>query len=92
MRFVKLAAGLAAGYVLGARAGREKYEQIAAAARKVGNRRSGASAEGNLPGGLEPDAGVVAPVAVVPTTERPTPAVADDTPRRSRNRRTKAAA
>ena len=35
MRYVKLAAGLAAGYVLGARAGRERYEQIAATARKV---------------------------------------------------------
>src|SRR3954470_15973337 len=30
-----LAAGLAAGYVLGTRAGRERYEKIAAAARKV---------------------------------------------------------
>ncbi|MFC7533258.1 hypothetical protein [Actinoplanes sp. GCM10030250] len=35
MRIVKLAAGLAVGYVLGSRAGREKYEQIAATARKV---------------------------------------------------------
>ncbi|WP_433828510.1 hypothetical protein ACQP2E_03910 [Actinoplanes sp. CA-015351] len=32
---MKLAAGLAVGYVLGARAGREKYEQIVATARKV---------------------------------------------------------
>ncbi|GAA0584345.1 hypothetical protein GCM10010172_81650 [Paractinoplanes ferrugineus] len=35
MKILKLAAGFAAGYVLGARAGREKYEQIAATARKV---------------------------------------------------------
>jgi hypothetical protein len=35
MRILTLAAGLAAGYVLGTRAGREKYEQIAATARKV---------------------------------------------------------
>jgi hypothetical protein len=35
MRIVKLAAGLAVGYVLGAKAGRAKYEQIAATARKV---------------------------------------------------------
>jgi hypothetical protein len=31
----KLTAGLAIGYVLGSRAGRDKYEQIAATARKV---------------------------------------------------------
>ncbi|GAA2642691.1 hypothetical protein [Paractinoplanes durhamensis] len=35
MRIVKLAAGIAVGYVLGARAGRERYERIAATARKV---------------------------------------------------------
>ena len=35
MALMKLAAGIAVGYVLGARAGREKYEQIAATARKV---------------------------------------------------------
>jgi hypothetical protein len=33
-RIVSLAAGVAVGYVLGSRAGREKYEQIAAAARR----------------------------------------------------------
>jgi hypothetical protein len=35
MAIMKLAAGLAVGYVLGTRAGRGKYEQIAAIARKV---------------------------------------------------------
>ncbi|MFI5889882.1 hypothetical protein ACIA5D_07145 [Actinoplanes sp. NPDC051513] len=35
MRIVKLAAGLAVGYVLGARAGREQYERIAASARRL---------------------------------------------------------
>jgi hypothetical protein len=38
MALMKLAAGLAVGYVLGARAGRDKYEQIAATARKVSAR------------------------------------------------------
>lgn len=33
MRLFKLAAGFAVGYVLGSSAGREKYEQIVAAAR-----------------------------------------------------------
>lgn len=37
MGFLKLAAGVAVGYVLGSRAGREKYENIAATARKVGS-------------------------------------------------------
>jgi|SRR5919198_2242458 hypothetical protein len=32
-----LLAGLAAGYVLGAKAGRERYEQIRAAAKRVGD-------------------------------------------------------
>jgi cytoskeletal protein RodZ len=36
MRVMRLAAGLAVGYVLGSRAGRESYEQIVAAVRKVG--------------------------------------------------------
>jgi SLT domain-containing protein len=35
MRILTLAAGVAVGYVLGSRAGREKYEEIAATARKM---------------------------------------------------------
>jgi len=35
MKIVKFAAGFAAGYVLGSKAGREKYEQIVEAARRV---------------------------------------------------------
>lgn len=35
MKVIWLAGGLAAGYVLGTRAGREKYEQIASAAREI---------------------------------------------------------
>lgn len=35
MAVLKLAAGIAVGYVLGSRAGREKYEQIAETARKL---------------------------------------------------------
>ncbi len=37
MKVFKFAAGLAVGYVLGSRAGRDKYEQIVAAARKAQN-------------------------------------------------------
>jgi len=35
MKIVRFAAGFAAGYVLGTRAGRERYEQIAEAARRM---------------------------------------------------------
>ena len=35
MKIIRFAAGLAVGYVLGSRAGRERYEQIVAAARKA---------------------------------------------------------
>jgi hypothetical protein len=35
VKVFKFAAGLAVGYVLGSRAGRDKYEQIVAAARKA---------------------------------------------------------
>jgi hypothetical protein len=35
MKIVKFAAGFAAGYVLGSKAGREKYEQIVETARRV---------------------------------------------------------
>ncbi len=37
MKVFKLAVGFAAGYVLGTRAGRERFEQIAATARKASN-------------------------------------------------------
>ena len=37
MKVIKLAAGLAIGYVLGSRAGRDKYQQIVAATRKAQN-------------------------------------------------------
>jgi hypothetical protein len=35
MKILTFAAGLAAGYVLGTRAGRDKYEQIVASARRA---------------------------------------------------------
>jgi hypothetical protein len=40
MKVVTFAAGLAAGYVLGTRAGREKYQQIVATAKKVSSHPS----------------------------------------------------
>lgn len=40
MALMKLAAGLAVGYVLGTRAGRERFEQLAGSARELSNRPS----------------------------------------------------
>lgn len=48
MAVMKFAVGLAAGYVLGTRAGREKYEQILATARKLSS-GSGSSAGSDTP-------------------------------------------
>jgi hypothetical protein len=48
----KLAVGLAAGYVLGARAGRERYERLAEAARNVADRPEVQQLTGRLRGSL----------------------------------------
>ena len=54
---LKLLTGLAAGYVLGARAGRERYERIAAATRRLAGRpevqQLAGKARGSLGAGLE---------------------------------------
>jgi hypothetical protein len=77
MKVLTLAAGAAVGYVLGTRAGREKYEQIVAGARKVSSHPTVVQAQTKakeLIGG-----GTGTPPAVV-TAE---PLVAsDNTPRR----------
>jgi hypothetical protein len=46
MHKMSLAAGFAAGYVMGSRAGRQRYEQIAQAARKVRDHPTVQSAAG----------------------------------------------
>jgi len=48
---VWLAAGFAAGYVLGTRAGRQRYEQLAEAARRVRDDPTVQSAVGAVQGG-----------------------------------------
>lgn len=83
MRIMTLAAGLATGYVLGTRAGREKYEQIATAARRFSAGPLTAQAEGSKPV-TEP---VAAPAVVTPVAQS-APEVAGAKPRRPRNRRT----
>jgi len=45
VRLVKFAAGFAAGYVLGARAGREKYDQIVSTVDRMRNRQGTTGAE-----------------------------------------------
>jgi len=49
---LKLLAGLAAGYVLGARAGRERYERIAEASRRLAERPEVRELTGRLRSGL----------------------------------------
>jgi hypothetical protein len=49
---LKLLAGLAAGYVLGARAGRERYERIAEAARRLAGRPEVRELTGKVRSGL----------------------------------------
>jgi hypothetical protein len=49
---LKLLAGLAAGYVLGARAGRERYERIAEATRRLAERPEVREVTGKLRSGL----------------------------------------
>ena len=49
---LKLLAGLAAGYVLGARAGRERYERIAEATRRLAERPEVRELTGTLRSGL----------------------------------------
>ena len=49
---LKLLAGLAAGYVLGARAGRERYERIAEATRRLGARPEVRELTGKVRSGL----------------------------------------
>jgi hypothetical protein len=66
MKVITFAAGLAAGYVLGSRAGREKYEQIVAGWQKV----SGQPAEVRA----QDEAGAVA--AELTTAEPDVPAIA----------------
>ena len=50
---LKLLTGLAAGYVLGARAGRERYERIAEATRRLAERPKVRELTGKLRSGLE---------------------------------------
>ena len=62
MAVMKFAVGLAAGYVLGSRAGREKYEQIVSAARTTQQKFNGQSA---------PKPSVAAPVGAEPVVGEP---------------------
>jgi hypothetical protein len=76
VKIVSLAAGVAVGYVLGSRAGREKYEQIAAAARRVSGELEARTAA-RQSGDTVVDAGLTPPVtagSAVPRAPRRKPA------------------
>ncbi len=83
MRILTLAAGLAAGYVLGTRAGREKYEQIAATARKMSNHPTVAQAQTKAKNLLSSGTDTVAETPTATATQEP-PAVLGDSPRPQR--------
>lgn len=73
MRVFKLAAGLATGYVLGSRAGREKYEQIVAQYQKVSSHPSVVQAQERTKQALTARAGGVI-TKLDPTAPNATPA------------------
>jgi hypothetical protein len=95
MKVITLAAGLAAGYVLGTRAGRERYEQIVASARKVSEHPMVAEAQekvkGLLSAGNDLGAGNdAAPVQLASVTDDEVAApVAYPTPTSTRSSRRK---
>ena len=72
MRILTLAAGVAAGYVLGSKAGREKYEQIAATARKVNSHPTVVQAQEKAKGYLQSGADAVT-AKLKPTDDTTTP-------------------
>jgi hypothetical protein len=89
MRILTLAAGLAVGYVLGSRAGREKYDQIVAGYQKVSSHptvvQTQEKAKATLSSGTSTAISKLDPTA--PDTQ-PEPLVT--TPRRQTRRKTAA--
>jgi hypothetical protein len=79
MKVVTLAAGLAVGYVLGTRAGREKYEQIVAGARKFSSNptvvQAQEKAKDALSAGTDAVTSKLASAYPEPTSETPSDAV-----------------
>ena len=90
MRLVTFATGMAAGYVLGTRAGREKYEQIVEGARQLRGNPTAAQAQETVKTLLSGPA----PAEQATATPTPTTASAGDksgsTPKPTRRRNTAA--
>jgi hypothetical protein len=72
MKIVSLAAGVAVGYVLGSRAGREKYEQIVANVRRIS---SGVPTQDRTRDPLRSDSAAPAPTEPATLTDPPPAAV-----------------
>jgi hypothetical protein len=85
MKVMTFAAGLAAGFVLGSRAGREKYEQIVAGARKVGDHPMVVQAQEKAKGLLS--AGPAAPAAPAAVEDEEVAPLVYPTPTRSSRRK-----
>ena len=71
MAVMKFAVGLAAGYVLGSRAGREKYEQIVSAARTTQQKFNGQSAPAAVSEPSVTESSVAEPVTAEPAVAKP---------------------
>jgi hypothetical protein len=91
MRILSLAAGFAAGYVLGSRAGREKYEQIAATAHRMSNHPSVAQAQATAKNLLNGGTDAVAVTQSTAASHEP-PAAAGDSSRPARRKATSSTA
>ena len=77
MKIVSLAAGVAVGYVLGSRAGRDKYEQIVAGIRRMSS-QPGVPTKTEEPLGADP----VAPAPIAGAADPLTAAAGPRPPRR----------
>ena len=87
VRFAKFAAGFGIGYVLGSRAGREKYEQILATARKVSGNSTASQAPDTAKGTIAAESEADTSLSNVAAEADMSPSPAGATSARPRKRR-----
>jgi hypothetical protein len=76
MKTLTFAAGLAAGYVLGTRAGRERFDQLVRSARNLGNHPTVVQAQDKVKEALSSDSRPQPPTPAATPTPTATPASA----------------
>jgi hypothetical protein len=82
VKIVTLAAGVAVGYVLGSRAGREKYEQIVATVQRMSGRTGVVPAQNSAEETLIGDPAAPSPDEAASATSSPPAAARPPRPRR----------